>query len=425
MKELYKSIIAEFHARALPEFIPRELKIPVNSGKIITVIGSRRAGKTFLFYQIMSEVMRLSPKQKIIYINFEDERLSASADDLQYILDAYYELYPGESSGLCFFFDEIQSITGWEKFVRRVYDTVSRNIFLTGSSSSFLHKEVASSLRGRAVVYELFPLTFKEFLTFRGAEAGIYTSKDKARMNSLFLQYLKQGGFPEPVTADEEFRRKILQSYFDVMIYRDIIERYTIRNITALKYFIKKALSNTANKVSVNKLYNELKSMGLKISKDSLYEFFSFAQDSYLLFMVNRYAESVAAQTVNDKKLYCIDNGLVDSVSFRFSENTGRMLENTVYLFLRNSGRDIYYYSGKGECDFVILDRQNVSELIQVTAFLDKDNFEREVNGLREAMTYFNLKNGFIITLDKEDIITENENTIQVLPAWKWMLTQT
>jgi len=423
MKELFKTIIADFHTSPLPKFHRRETEIPSNSRKIVTVVGSRRSGKTYLFYQLISDLLKSVPAKNIIYINFEDERINPAQEDLQFILEAYYELYPKGKGELYLFFDEIQNISGWEKFVRRIYDTVSKNIFLTGSTSNFLNIEVSSSLRGRAIVYELYPLSFREYLRFTGTDfSDAVSTRAKANLLSHFRKFLTAGGFPEMAVTDERLSQKILQSYFDVMIYRDIIERYSIRNITALKYFIKKSISNTANKISVNKIFNELKSLGIKLSKDSIYEYFTFAQDCFLLFLVNRYSESLTVQNVNDKKLYTIDNGLANAVSFRFSENTGRMLENSVFLELKRREKEIFYFTEKGECDFILSDRSEVVEAIQVTVMLDKNNYNREIGGLIEALKKFGLKSGTILTLDDQREIIHEGYFIKVLPVWKWAL---
>lgn len=422
MKELFKSIIKDFHSREIPQVFHRNINIPINSGKIITLIGARRTGKTYLFYQIMNELQTSIGKENLVYINFEDERLSLSSKELTKIIDAYYELYPLSKNSTYFFFDEIQNIDGWEKFVRRIYDTISKNIFITGSSSKLLSKEIATSLRGRTVSFEVFPFSFSEFLSYKGIDfEDQYSTKNKALIINNYDEYLMYGSFPETINLRDDLRRKTLQSYFDVMLYRDLIERYDLKNPAALKYFIKKAISNTGNKISVNKLYNELKSQGIKTSKDAVYGFIIQAHDSYILFPVNYYSESVSIQVVNEKKLYCIDNGLANTVSFKFSEDRGRMLENIIFLNLRRHNEGIFYHKGKGECDFVVQDRNNY-HVIQVTKELNSTNQEREINGLIEAMDRFNLKEGHIITEEFSNTIDVGDKKIFIEPVWKWLL---
>ncbi|HHM21012.1 MAG TPA: hypothetical protein ENJ20_03215, partial [Bacteroidetes bacterium] len=238
MKNLFKTLIRDFQNQKLPDFQKRELRVPLFSKKIITITGVRRCGKTWYLYQLIAELLQKTSIENIVYINFEDERLNMGAGDFQSLLDAYFELYPDNENDLFFFFDEIQNVQGWEKFVRRVYDTVSKHIFITGSSSKLLSREIATSLRGRAVSFELFPFSFKEYLTAHAINTeDVYSTKNKAKINALFEHYLFEGGFPEIALYSPEMRKKTLQSYFDVMLYRDLLERYNIKNIIALKYF--------------------------------------------------------------------------------------------------------------------------------------------------------------------------------------------
>ena len=423
MKDIIKGLIKDFHKGSIPGSIERNLSVLVKSGKIISIIGSRRAGKTYFMYLVMNRLLKSVKKEDIIYINFEDERLSLTVEDMELIIESYYELYPNNKRPLYFFFDEIQNIANWEKFVRRVYDTISKNIFVTGSSSRLLSKEIATSLRGRVISYELFPLTFDEYLRFRKIDADdICSTRNKARIVRAFNDYLFEGGFPEVVNINTDLRMRILQSYLDVMIYRDIIDRYDIKNPTALKYIIKKSMSNISNYLSVNKLFNELKSSGVKAGKDSIYLFLNYIQDCYLLFLVNIYSESINVQNTNDKKIYCIDNGLANNVSFRFSQDKGRMLENAVHLHLRATGSPVFYYSDKRECDFVIQKKHKVVSAIQVTSELNSKNRVREIEGLQEALNYFRLKQGTIITLDQSETFRVDGKDIMVLPVWKWIL---
>jgi predicted AAA+ superfamily ATPase len=423
MKEVIKSIIKDFHKSPKHNYKERNLSVPLNSKKIITIIGSRRTGKTYFLYQLMDKLPVNVKRQDLIYINFEDERLNLKGEDLHLIIESYYELYPENKNQLYFYFDEIQNIQNWERFVRRIYDTVSKNIVITGSSSKLLSKEIATSLRGRSISYELFPLSFNEYLSFNEIDPDdTYSTRNKARIVKAFNDYLFDGGYPEIVNYDRELKIKTMQSYLDVMIYRDIIERYDIKNPTALKYFIKKSLSNVSNYLSVNKLFNELKSSGIKIAKDTIYDFINYVNDCYMIFLVNIYSESINVQNSNEKKLYCIDNGIANSVSFKFSENKGRLLENAIYMHLRAKGKEIFYYSEKKESDFVLQKNSKVNAALQVTTELNNSNKEREVEGLMEALRYFKLKEGIIITLDQSDEIVLENKHISVIPAWKWML---
>ncbi|MEJ5352670.1 MAG: ATP-binding protein [Melioribacteraceae bacterium] len=423
MKDIIKTIIKDFHQSELPNFKERNLTIPLNSNKIISIIGSRRTGKTYYLYQIISELLKTVDKENILYINFEDERLNLKSEDLRLIIDAYYELYPEKKDSLYIFFDEVQTIPNWEKFVRRLYDTVTKNIIITGSSSKLLSKEIASSLRGRAIWYELFPLSFSEYLHFLNIDSSdIYSSRNKAKIIKAFSNYLYNGGFPEVVFYDSQLRLKTLQTYLDVMIYRDIIEKYDVKNSLSLRYFIRKCLSNISNTISVNKLFNELKSLGIKISKDTIYDYINYVNDCYLLFIVSIYSESINVQQTNEKKLYCIDTGLVNSVSFKFSQNTGRMLENVVFMQLRSKGEQVYYHKKKAECDFLVHKDDKICAAYQVTTEINKSNWDREVKGLLEALDIYQLNEGYILTLDQSNDYKEEGKSIKVRPVWKWIL---
>ncbi len=283
MKEILKTIIREFQLEELPTFVPRELELPLSSGKIIILIGPRRAGKTYLFYQHLSELLQKgTPREKILYLNFEDERLDFTPQTLDLILQAYRELYPEiELREVYFFFDEIQNATEWERFVRRIYDRYSRNIFLTGSNSRLPSQEIATSLRGRTLTYEIYPLTFREFLRFKefafDPRLDLYHPQKRARLLSLFEEYLLFGGFPEIVFLPRELKLKTLQEYFEVMLYLDLAERYQILDTLVLKYFLKRLIENAGKPLSVHKIYNELRSQGLKVGKDTLYRYLEYA----------------------------------------------------------------------------------------------------------------------------------------------------
>lgn len=416
MKEAIKAIIKDFHNRGVPQAIERKINIPLNSGKIITIIGARRAGKTYVLYQAMTKIKDIT---NIIYINFEDERLEISAKEMNQILEAYFEMYPNKKEEeLYFFFDEIQEITGWEKFIRRIYDTVSKNIFITGSSSKLLSKEIATSLRGRTITYEVFPLSFKEYLRFKNTEEDIYSTKGKARMLASFDEYLQKGGFPELISMNQEIYEKSLGTYFEVMIYRDIIERYSITDPIPLKKFIKKLISNTAKEFTINKVFNSLKSEGIKISKDTIYKFLDYCNDAYLILPLTNFSETTAKRTI--KKAYSIDTGLSSLISFALSKEKGRLFENIIFLELKRKEKEIYYYKGKSECDFIIKNRENTIQAIQACCELTTDNQQREINGLKEAMNRFKLQEGLILTCSQEKTI----DNIRVMPAYKWLMLE-
>lgn len=414
MKEIIKTIIKDFHKRGIPELVKRNIELPINSGKIVSVIGVRRSGKTYLMYQTMQKINDIT---SIIYINFEDERLELTSKELNQIIESYFELYPAKKEkDLFFFFDEIQEVEGWEKFIRRMYDTVSKNIFITGSSSKLLSKEIASSLRGRTVSYEVYPLSFKEYCRFKNIEIDVHSTKGKAWLVSIFNEYMLKGGFPEIVNMKKEFYEKTLLNYFEVMVYRDIAERYNLTNILPLKLFIKRLVANTAQEFSINKIFNSFKSQGIKISKDTLYKFLDYCEDAYIILPMNNFSESINKQI--SKKAYSIDQGFSLMLSFALSKDLGRLLENIIFIEFKRRAQAVHYYMDKNECDFIIKEKDKITQAIQVCYELNENNQDRELKGLREAMTRFNLKTGILITYNQNREI----GNIKVLPAYKWML---
>lgn len=425
MKDLFKTIIKDFQSKPIKNFITRDYSIPTDINKIITLIGPRRSGKTYLIYQIITEILKKDNIENIVYINFEDERIEPEKSELDNIIKAYQELYPENNlENVYFFFDEIQEINGWEKFIRRIYDSISQKIFLTGSSAKLLSKEIATNLRGRTISFEIFPLSFKEFLNFKKINSeNIHASKNKAIINNLFFEYIQKGGFPEVTNFDSDTTTMTLQNYFDVMIYRDVIERYNIENHNALKQYSKKLINSISKEHSINKTYNELKSQNIKISKDKLYEFNNYFQDAYIFFNLNKYSQSIQTQESSIKKLYSIDSGMNSAMSIDISKNIGRQLENIIFLHLRKKYSQIFYHKKNKECDFLVYHNNQIKYAIQVSINLnDKETLKREINGVIEASKRYNLQEGIIITIsDEKEMIIDNHK-IKIIPAWKFLL---
>jgi predicted AAA+ superfamily ATPase len=420
-KELFKYLIKEFHERKLPEIHLRSLEIP-ETGKIVSLIGARRIGKTSYFFQMIGELEASVGRERILYINFEDERiLPLDVKDLNLIFDAYYELYPENvDRELYLFFDEVQNVPGWEVFVRRLYDRGDLKIFLTGSSSKMLSKELATSLRGRTLAFYLYPLDFREYLAFRGVEPvrDFEYSKQRFELKKLFEEYLYEGGFPEVVLEAPELRKKILQDYFDMMIYRDLVERFSIRNTTLLKTLTKYLVTNIGNPFSVTSYYKAIK-QEQEVSKGTLLEYLSHLDDIFLVYFLPLFSYSLKAQAINPKKVYCIDNGLWNAVSFTFSKDEGRLAENLVFLELMRREKEIYYWKNGGEVDFVV---KEDNSLTAINVTYSTSIAEREVSALKkfsEEKEYVPcIKELILLTKDTE----KTENGIRYIPLWKWML---
>ncbi|NCO13941.1 MAG: ATP-binding protein, partial [Thiomicrospira sp.] len=365
--------------------------------------------------------------EKLVYLSFEDERLSLQAEDLDLILQAYRELYPELDLSQCyFFFDEIQEVQGWEKFIRRLDDSVSRRIYLTGSNSKLLSSEIATSLRGRCLSFEMFPLSFREFLRFKNIEPDIVSSKGRALLNTTFEQYLVQGGFPELVAIESaEIRRKILQDYYDVMLFRDVIERYQEGNIPALKYFLKRLLESVSSPLSIAKIHNEMKSAGFRVGKNSLHDYLAMSEAVYFTLIASKYDPSIVRQNMAEKKGYIIDNGFLTQLSFRYQQDHGKLLENLVAISLRRQNQNLHFIKGSQECDFVFQTEDGMMPLQVAYDLSHPDTLTRELNGLVKAAEFLNQRKGVIITHNEARELVHHNIEVKMLPAWQFLLSET
>lgn len=423
-KDIFKGLIVDFQERDLSHVVDREIEIPLDTGKIITIMGVRRCGKTHLLFSLINKPGKKIDRRNIVYINFEDDRLfPLQSEDLATLIDAYYELYPDKKNEKVFlFFDEIQDVKGWEKFVRRIYDTENCAIFITGSSSKFLSKEIASSLRGRTLSYEVFPLSFKEFLRFKNIEIDMYSSRSAARIKNALNEYLIKGGFPEVVNYDQELFTRTLQEYIDLIMYRDILERFNITNTFLFKYLIKFCFTNVSTLISFNKLYNDFRSQGLHLSRNTIYEYVSYLEDAYALFTVPVYSTSVRGEWRNPRKIYSVDIGFKSVIEYAALKDIGRVYENLVFLELRRKHMNIRYIKQKQEVDFYFVS-EGKGSLINVCYDLNEPSTrEREIRGLLEAMESHTIKRALIITNEVEEQIEVNDRVIDIVPLWKWLL---
>jgi uncharacterized protein len=377
--------------------------------KQITIIsGIRRSGKSTLLAQFSKQF------ENFYYFNFDDDRIADfTIEDFQQLIIAFQKLYPSK----IIFLDEIQNVEGWERFIRRIYDE-GYKIFITGSNAKLLSSELATHLTGRYVKIELYPFSFKEFLRFKKVDYNKKTSKAKAEIMKYFDAYLKFGGFPDFLKyGDEEFLKRI---YNDIL-YKDLLVRFKIKEVKAFKQLASFLFTNFTGEVSYNSLKNTL---GFK-SATSVKNYIDFMQESFLIFELYKYDFSLKKQFILDKKSYVIDNGLRNVISFYFSEDLGKSLENLVFLELKRRGNEIYYYKNKKECDFLIKDKARIIQAIQASKDIEAGkNKDRELGGLMEAMAEFNLKEGTILTQFQEDIFQEGNCIINLIPIWKWLLEE-
>jgi uncharacterized protein len=393
--------------------IPREISLHINRFKktpfIIIISGIRRSGKSTLLSQIRSDNSTDS-----YYVNFDDERfIQFTVDDFQSLYETLIELFGTKNT---FLFDEIQNIKGWERFIRRLHDE-RKKIYITGSNASMLSKELGTHLTGRHISFSLYPFSFKEFLRFKHhsyPNLHRLTTEQKSLLKKLFNEYLKKGGLPEYLQTKKEEYLKIL---YENILYRDIITRYNLPNERTIKEVVYFAVSNIGIEIS----FNSLRKLTGLTSATTIKEYFEYLENSYLTFLVPRFNPSLKKQIYYNKKIYFIDIAMARILGFRTSNDTGRMLENLVFLQLKREKKEIFFHKEKYECDFLIRNGASIAEALQVTQNLS-ENRDREIKGLLEALHYYKLPQGFILTTNHEETIHRNGKKIIIQPIWKWLL---
>jgi predicted AAA+ superfamily ATPase len=434
-KELAIEVIKDFHEKKLPEVVKRdtEIKIP-RVGKTISIIGPRRAGKTYFLFNLIKELEDNIRKTEMLYINLEDDRLlPLNLRDLDILLRTYYEIRPeNRKKKIYLFLDEIQNVIGWEHFVRRIMDTENVQVFITGSSSKLFAKEIATSMRGRSLSYLILPFSFKEFLRARKIEVEKYLSSDKkAWVVNILNEYLEFGGFPEiALEKDKGTKLKMLKEYIEVMLMRDIVERHKVKNIKILRMLLNALLNSFSKEFSTHKFYNFLRSQGIKTSKNTLYEYIQYLEDAFAILPVRKFSYTMREIEQSLPKMYSVDPGHIAQFGIKFSQNTGRLMENIIAVELLrrktiNPLLEFYYWKDTGgkEVDFVINEGSVVRELIQSCYDIEDYNTKtREEKSLLKASNTLRCKNLKVLTWSYEDYeIIENRKIIY-MPLWKWLL---
>ena len=381
----------------------------------IVISGIRRSGKSTLLAQIVKN----NYQDNYYYFNFEDERLIGfQSEDFNALYEILIELY-GEKKA--FFLDEIQNVPKWEFFVRRLQDSRLK-FFITGSNASLLSKELGSKLTGRTIVCELYPFSFREILSLRGftlKKDSLSLTKERALIKKHFNEYLKSGGMPEYLKYDDQI---VLKRVYEDILYRDIVVRHEIKGVKSLRELSLYFMSNMATMFTFNNL-KETFHLG---SPNTVKSYVDYLENSFLIFTINKFAYSLKKQSVAPKKVYCIDNGLVDAIAFQFSKNKGKFYENLVFGELKRKGLgEIYYYQTEDnrEIDFLIKQGNKVVLLIQVTESLDADKVrKREIGALLKAMKELKVSKGLILTYDNEENVKSEGKNIAVKPIYKWLL---
>ncbi len=427
--------VADSLAAPVPRLTRRDVHLPRLPGKAFAVIGMRRAGKTsFLWQCVAGRLAADAPRESLVYLNFEDERLAGiQAADLQHITEAYYQLHPEwrDQRRVTFLLDEIQTVPGWETFVRRLMDSEQVDLFLSGSSARLLSREVATSMRGRALEVLVHPFSFRETLRHADAEpVKPWAALPKAARSSIdkhLRAYLSGGGFPEAQGCAERDRAALLRSYVDVALLRDVIERHAVSNPTALRWMLRHLLGNPAAPFSVQKFYDALRSQGIPVSKDTVHAYLAHLEDAFLVRTVSLHTASERQRMVNPRKAYPVDPGLIPLYERTGRANLGHALETAVLIELERRGAEIGYLRTPGgfEVDFHARLPGGETLLLQVCADASgSDTFTREVRALQEAAAAYPGATPLLITLDSLPPAQVLPKPLRWRPAAQWLLEE-
>lgn len=431
-KDIFKTLIAQKQTEMPFSVIDRDVSLPIDGNEIITIPGVRRCGKSTLMEIAINRLLANGVrKENILWIGFDDERIKyMTAEELDLVLQAYREMYPAtELKDVWMFFDELPLVKDWEYFVLRLFKGSCKHIFICGSNARTLSVEMKSALRGWPHEIEVWPLSFREYLRFKGVDADSHLEQDKARVQVAFNEYNRLGGMPEPTlmpVLSEKYRK--LQDYFDVMLLRDLVEHWQISKPQTVRYFLKRVMTTIASRLSVNAIYREIKASGRKVTKDDLYDWLAWAQSIYLVRKLDVYSRSVKSEISLPGKYYVIDNGLRSAVIPLQSDDDGKQLENTVYIeLIRRKGHnaELSYFSGSGECDFVVSEGDEVKRLIQVTwEMSDAETRKREFSGILEAAKATGCRDLTIITRDEEGEEIRDGLNVKIVPVCRFLLAR-
>ncbi len=405
-------------------------------GKVTAVVGIRRAGKTTFLHQMRQEQVATGlERQRLPYINFEDERLvGLTADQLNSLVETYYRQFPAyrRSETVIWCLDEIQNIPGWERFVRRLLDSEKVTLFITGSSAALLSREIATALRGRAWEVVIHPFSFEEMLRHHGhaipESVGFLSAVQRSALERHFLDYLTVGGFPEAQRLDQPTRYQLLRDYVDVAMLRDVVERYSISNVTGLRWLVRHLMGNAAGLFSVEKFYGALKSQGVAISRDTVHQLVGYLQDCFLVRTVWMEANSERQRMVNPRKAYPVDPGLIPIFDRTGRANVGHALETAILLELERRRAEVHYVkTAEGyEVDFLARYPSGEQELIQVCASAGQaDTANRELRALADAGKRFTKARKLLLTLTHDGLPSKVPDDVIAQPAYVWMLSYT
>lgn len=394
------------------QLISRDVNLEkyISTGLIVIISGIRRCGKSSLLY-LIKEAMKL-PEAFYCYFNFDDERVQPEKTVFDEIISLHLEMYGKEP---VLFFDEVQNISGWEKFINRMYEQGIK-VFVTGSNAKLLSSEISGSLTGRNRVLRLFPFSFSEYLRY--IDHTYYSEQLSPKKKAFLLKdlnkYMKTGGFPMVVKENDT---ELINAYFQDVLYRDIVARYRLRQVNEIRQIGLYFASNTGKLFS----YATLQEVSGIKSTSSVKDYLDYYEQTFLFFFLKKFDFSIKKQQMNRRKVYAADPAVVNRLGFNFSENKGRVLENIVYLELIRRNKEMFYHSGKYECDFLIKEGLKITLAIQVAYRIHTGNYEREYRGLEEAMKTYDVDSGLLVVYEK-DVDLPLRKGIEIIHVWEWLL---
>ena len=430
-------VLAEKLSAALAEVPPtsltrRDARLPAVAGKVHAVIGMRRAGKTTFLRQLLGERRQAGPAERAVYLSFDDDRLAGlELEQLGFLLEEYYRRHPAlrGRETVSWFLDEIQLVPGWERFVRRVLDSEKVEVAVSGSSARMLSREVHTSLRGRGMATVIRPFSFREFLRHRGEEPRNeprrWTPAERSLIEKRFREYLVEGGFPEAQGVPAAVRIELLQGYVDTVLFRDVVERYGVSQVAALRWLVRQCLRNPAGSFSAHRLHQDLKAQGHGVAKDAVHAMLGHLLDAFLLSAVPLATDSERQRNSNPRKLYPADPGLIKAFDASGRSNLGHALETAVLNELDRRGAAVgYVKTGEGlEVDFLARRRAGGEELIQVCADLSSpETRARELRALTAAAKDHPRATRRLLVLDRDALNRADASGIEVQPAYEWLL---
>ncbi len=441
-KEIFKLLIKEFQEMKPPRIIDRDYRLPdgcmamalesspasaassTRPASVIAITGPRRCGKTCFMYQLIEHFCAGSdsqvPRDRLFYINFEDDRiLPLSSSDLAALPDAYYELYPdNKDKEVLFFLDEIHHVKGWQLVLLRLVDRENVRLFVTGSSSRFCPQELSSSLSCRILEFAILPLSFKEFLAFKGLNLtpDFAYSNIRFKIKNLLEEYIIYGGYPEVALSEPSLKLRVLKNYYDILVYKDLVEQFAVRNIRLIKALLKYLITHVGSPVSINSYYLQVQP-DLRISRETILNYVSHLEKKGLISLVQIFSDSSKVQQVNPKKVYSLDNGISNAVSFPVPHLEQKLVKNLVFQNLKRVGCEVFYWKDKREVDFVA--RENGS-LKAINVSYGKELNGAEAYSLQEFQYSMGARDAekTVITKDTE----KKDNDVSYVPLWKWLL---